>query len=66
MIKNLARDIPQIHDLILNGRLAKEGIINRQWVDQELQRVKHGHSENLWPLIHIIAVNRWLQQWSLN
>jgi asparagine synthase (glutamine-hydrolysing) len=65
MVKNLAKSTDYIHDLVTGGRLAKEGVINLEWVEKEIQKIKHGHVDNLWPLLHMIAVNKWLKQWGL-
>lgn len=63
--KMFANNAHVIRDIIFQGSLIKSGIINKQWLSEELVRIKHGQSNNLWPLLHITVSQLWLNQWDL-
>jgi asparagine synthase (glutamine-hydrolysing) len=63
--KMFAHNAHTIRDIILQGSLIKSGIINKHWLNDEIIRIKHGQSNNLWPLLHITVSQLWLNQWNL-
>jgi asparagine synthase (glutamine-hydrolysing) len=66
VVKECASHIHEIRDLLLNGKLIASGMINRRWYEQEITKIQHGHSENLWPVLHLLTAELWFKQWRLN
>lgn len=65
MSKACASQAGIITELLLNGTLVKSGIINKNWLEKELINIRHGKADNLWPLLHMITSQLWLNQWRL-
>ncbi len=65
MSKSCIKEADQITALLLEGTLVKSGIINRPWLTDELIKMRHGKADNLWPLLHLITSQLWLNQWKL-
>lgn len=65
MSKACASQASLITELLLNGTLVKSGIINKNWLEKELISIRHGKADNLWPLLHMITSQLWLNQWEL-
>ena len=65
MIKELSGNASIIHDMILAGRLAQSGMVNTQWLTEQITKVRHGQADNLWPIIHLLTSQLWLNQWKL-
>lgn len=65
MVKACSQQYAQIRDIIMSGQIANSGMINKQWFDIELTKMKHGHAENLWPIIHILTSQLWINKWNL-
>lgn len=64
-LQTLRKDILAIESIIYNGRLLKEGIISQEWVENELQQIKHGVCGNIVTFIRVISCELWLKQWNL-
>ena len=65
MTKMLFKDAHFIHDTVLHGTLVTSGMINKQWLEKEIIKVRHGQIENFWTIIQLFTAQRWLQQWEL-
>lgn len=65
MSKQFAHHASEIRDIILNGKLAAKGIINTHWVATEITKMHHSHTENLWPILHLLTSELWFNQWHL-
>jgi|GEM_PF-3316718 len=64
MAQSFVREIDQITDLLTNGTLVKSGIINRQWLDDKLVKIRHGYlGDDSWLLLHLLTSELWLKQW---
>ncbi len=58
------RHADEIEDMILQGELVKCGLINKKWVQEMIMRSRHGQVNNLWPVIHTLVSQKWLNQWN--
>ena len=65
MAKSFAMHANDVQDVILDGYFGKNNIVNKQWFMQEMAKVRHGHIQNLWPVIRFLTAQRWLDQWNL-
>jgi hypothetical protein len=65
MAKACASEAPHIQEIVLGGSLVKSGILDKQWLEKELIKLPHGQADNLWPIIHILTSQLWLNQWKL-
>ena len=65
MTKMFFKDANFIHDLIENGTLMKSGMLNKQWLEREMIKIRHGQIENLWAITHLFTAQQWLNQWKL-
>lgn len=65
MAKSFAQHASAVHDIILQGRLAQDGLVNKQWLDREMAKIRHGQIENLWPIIHLLTSQLWMSQWKM-
>ncbi|MFA6535621.1 MAG: asparagine synthase-related protein [Candidatus Babeliales bacterium] len=65
IVKQCAYHAQDIKDIILNGKLVSGGMIDKNWLNKELVQMRHGQAENLWPIIHILTGQLWLNQWEL-
>lgn len=65
MIKQLAINTDRIAEMLKNSILINSGMINKAWLEENLQQIKHGKIDNLWLIIKIITAQRWLDQWKL-
>ncbi len=65
MIKQCAHHANDIRDIICNGQLVKSGLIDKQWLDTELIKMQHSQVESLWPILHMLTGQLWLNQWRL-
>lgn len=61
-IRDSYNDISQ---LVLDGRFAQQGLIDRCSLQQSLNEFRHGKTDNLWPMMNLLVVERWLQSWEL-
>ena len=65
MVKQCAFHTQNISDIILNGKIVSSGMVNKQWLEEQLVKMQHGQVENLWPILHILTGQLWLNQWHL-
>ncbi len=65
MITAFAQNSGTIRDMLHEGTLVKSGIINITWLDAQLLKIRHGQNENLWPVIHALTSQLWLNQWGM-
>ncbi len=65
MTKSFATHAPELLDTILQGRLVYEGVVNKEWVEEQMTYIRHGKIDNLWPIIRILTAQRWLNMWEL-
>ena len=65
MVKECARHTQDIRDIILNGKIVASGMVNKQWLEEQMVKMQHGQVENLWPILHILTGQLWLNQWHL-
>ncbi len=65
MAKSFAHHASIVHDILLNGRLSKEGFINKEWLNEQMAKIRHGNIENLWPITRLLTAQLWLNQWKL-
>jgi len=64
MAKSFAANAGHVQDMILDGYFGTSGIINKQWFCKEMAKIRHGHIDNLWPVIRFLTAQRWLDQWN--
>lgn len=65
MMAQFALHAEEIQQTIMQGMLAKSGMINVQWVEQQLTKTRHGQTDNMWPLLYLLTAQMWLNQWKL-
>lgn len=65
MAKACAHHAHDIREIIVSGTLFKAGILDKQWVEIELGKMRHGYVENLWPILHILTSERWIHAWNM-
>jgi asparagine synthase (glutamine-hydrolysing) len=65
MVKECSRHANEIRDIALNGKLAQSGLIDTRWFDEQMTKMQHSHVENLWPILHLLTGQLWLNQWRL-
>jgi asparagine synthase (glutamine-hydrolysing) len=65
MVKECARHSQEIRDITLNGKIANSGMIDKKWLDEQITKMQHGQVENLWPILHVLTAQLWLNQWHL-
>lgn len=65
MTKSFVHHADPVHDILLNGRLAKEGFINKEWLNEQMIKIRHGSIDNLWPIMRLLTSQLWLNQWKL-
>lgn len=64
-IKTLISNIDRIQAILEQGILLHSGMINKQWLEENIQQMRHGKIDNLWFIIRIISAQCWLNQWKL-
>lgn len=65
-LKGLINEFDAIKSLLLNGKMLKQNIIKREWLDDQFQQIRHGKAEKLLPLLRTICCELWLKQWGFN
>lgn len=65
IIKEFSSNADKISEIILDGKLVNSGMIDKQWLNDQLIRIRHGQAENLWPIMHILTSQIWLNQWQI-
>ncbi|MFH1832118.1 MAG: asparagine synthase-related protein [bacterium] len=65
MVKQCAHHAHDIRNIILNGKLAASGMLNTQLIDEQITKAQHGQVESLWPILHILTGQLWLDKWGL-
>lgn len=63
--KSCVQEADKITELLLQGTLVRSGIINKTWLQDELIKIRHGKADNMWPLLHLMTSQLWLNQWRL-
>ena len=64
MLKALASNSDEILRSLLQGSLFKSGMINRIWLENTIINIKHGKTEQKWPLMKLLSAQLWLNQWN--
>lgn len=64
-LKGYMKDFDLIKTLVYEGKLLKQGIISREWVDEQLQKIRYGIGKQLIPFRRVISCELWFQQWDL-
>ena len=65
MINALSANADTIQSMLLNGSLAKAGLIDQKWLIDALAQIKHGKMESTWPIVNLLSAQQWLDQWGL-
>lgn len=65
MVKQLAANIHLIEEMLKHSILINSGMINKAWLEENIQQIKHGKIDNLWLIIKLITAECWLDQWKL-
>lgn len=65
MVTAFAQNSGTIREMLFEGTLVKSGIINTAWLDTQLTKIRHGQNDNLWPVIHTLTGQLWLNQWKM-
>ena len=65
MTKMFFKDTFFVRDALLQGRLVTSGMIDTQWLEQEIIKIRHGQIENMWTMIQLFTAQQWLNQWGL-
>jgi len=65
MAKSLAHYASDIHSILLQGRLVKDRLVNKEWLNEQMIKIRHGHMENSWPITKLLTAQLWLNQWQL-
>lgn len=65
LVLNMRDSYDAISNLVVDGRLAQRGLIDRTLLQQSLNEFRHGKTDNLWPVMNLMVVERWLQAWDL-
>lgn len=66
VVKECASHAHEIRDILLHGKLIASGMIHRHWYEQEITKIQHGYSENIWPILHLLTAELWFKQWQLD
>jgi hypothetical protein len=59
----LRRNLKFVEAMILEGWLSRNRLILKDELKIELRLAAQGYSANIWPLLHVIAVELWIQAW---
>ena len=65
MILNMRAHYDFMCKLLLEGKFAQQGLVNKQILLNSLNGFRHGKTDELWPLINLIAAEMWIQRWGL-
>lgn len=65
VVKSCMAHHKYIMETLLNGKIVQSGIINKKWLDNQLERIEHGQNENLWPILQLLTCQRWIDHWGL-
>jgi asparagine synthase (glutamine-hydrolysing) len=65
MVKECQKQAPFMREMLNNGLLVKSGMIDKAWLNTHLAKAQHGQGDNLWPLLHLLTGQIWLNQWGL-
>jgi asparagine synthase (glutamine-hydrolysing) len=65
MAKAAEHQVDDIRDMLFGGILVKNNVVDTKWLDNQLVRVAHGQVDNLWPILHMMTGQMWLNQWGL-
>ncbi len=65
VIKLYAHNAAKIHDTLLQGRLVRDGLVNKKWLQEQMLKIRHGKADNLWSITHLLTAQMWLNQWKL-
>lgn len=65
VVKKWASQAQEIRDIILEGKLVKNGILDVAWIEKNLIKAQHGQADNLWDLTHLLTAELWFRQWKL-
>ena len=65
MAKSFATHTQEVQDIILQGYLACNDLLNKQWFIEEMAKIRHGQIQNLWPVIRLLTSQLWMNQWKL-
>jgi asparagine synthase (glutamine-hydrolysing) len=63
VIKKLKNEFEPLHELIMNGMLLNNGVLNKEWVTSRLNHIRHGNPQNLIEIFRIVGAELWLKQW---
>jgi asparagine synthase (glutamine-hydrolysing) len=65
ILQTMRKEFTPLVDLIMQGLLVKNGIVEKKWIEDRLNQVRHGNPRNLIVLFRIIGAELWLQQWGI-
>ena len=65
-IKALQKEYDPLVKLVSSGALIKHGVLDKQWLESKLVKIRHGDASDLLPLFRIIGAELWLKQWGLH
>ncbi|MDR0572131.1 MAG: hypothetical protein LBG48_04740 [Rickettsiales bacterium] len=55
----------RIHELCLEGFMARQGEIDRKELEQDIKKIKFGKLDGLRNLFHLLAIELWLEEWEI-
>ena len=59
----LTKNLTAITELILEGKFVKEKLVNKELLYDQIQEMRHGKGDALWPIINLLAVELWFNTW---
>ena len=59
----LSHNLKNICELVLEGRFVKEKLVDKELLYDQLQELRHGKGDTLWPLINLLAAELWFNTW---
>jgi asparagine synthase (glutamine-hydrolysing) len=66
LIKGLQKEFATLETFLNEGLLLKNKVLDAQWLENRLNKIRHGDARDLIPLFRVIGAERWFAQWQLN
>lgn len=64
-VLTLQANFKLVSEFLMNGVYARKQMIDRDLLYEDLKAIRHGKiDDNLWSVIHLIAVEKWLHAWN--
>lgn len=65
MVKSFVKQANDVRDILTSGLIVNSGIINENALNKELDKMQHGQIEGLWPILHLLTAQLWIDHWGL-